>query len=36
MSMTLANKNRSLVLEAFDTLFNQRNYEKAAAYWSPD
>ena len=36
MSTTLSNKNRSLVLEAFDTLFNQRNYEKAAAYWSPD
>ena len=35
MSTTLSNKNRSLVLEAFDTLFNQRNYEKAAAYWSP-
>jgi predicted SnoaL-like aldol condensation-catalyzing enzyme len=36
MSTTLAEKNRSLVLEAFDTLFNQRAYEKAAAYWSPD
>jgi len=36
MITTLAEKNRSLVLEAFDTLFNQRNYEKAAAYWSPD
>jgi len=36
MITTLAEKNRSLVLEAFDTLFNQRNYENAVAYWSPD
>ncbi len=35
MNMTLADKNRTLVLEAFDTLFNERNYEKAAMYWSP-
>jgi len=36
MNTTLAEKNRALVLEAFDTLFNQRDYEKAMTYWSPD
>jgi predicted SnoaL-like aldol condensation-catalyzing enzyme len=34
--MTLADKNRTLALEAFDALFNERNYEKAAMHWSPD
>jgi predicted SnoaL-like aldol condensation-catalyzing enzyme len=29
-------ENKAIVLEAFDTLFNQRDYEKAAAFWSPD
>jgi len=27
--------NKALVLEAFDTLFNQRDYEAAARFWSP-
>jgi predicted SnoaL-like aldol condensation-catalyzing enzyme/predicted ester cyclase len=27
--------NRALVLEAFDTLFNKRDYEAAAHFWSP-
>jgi predicted SnoaL-like aldol condensation-catalyzing enzyme len=35
MISTLAEKNRTIILEAFDTLFNQRDYDKAAAYWSP-
>ena len=26
----------ALVLEAFDTLFNQRDYATAAEFWSPD
>ena len=26
-------KNKSLVLEAFDTLFNKRDYEAARRYW---
>jgi predicted SnoaL-like aldol condensation-catalyzing enzyme len=26
----------ALVLEAFDTLFNKRNYAKAERYWSPN
>ena len=27
-------QNKTLVLEAFDTLFNKRNYEAAAHFWS--
>jgi predicted SnoaL-like aldol condensation-catalyzing enzyme len=27
--------NKNLVLEAFDTLFNQRDYARAERYWSP-
>ena len=27
--------NKALVLEAFNTLFNQRDYARAATYWSP-
>ena len=29
-------KNKSLVLKAFDTLFNKRDYAKAESFWSPD
>ena len=28
-------KNKALVLKAFDTLFNQRDYVAAERYWSP-
>ena len=28
-------KNKALVLDAFDTLFNKRDYVAAARYWSP-
>ena len=28
--------NKALVLKAFDTLFNQRDYAKAATFWSPN
>jgi monoterpene epsilon-lactone hydrolase len=28
--------NKALVIEAFDTLFNRRDYSGAEAYWSPD
>lgn len=28
--------NKTLVLEAFDTLFNKRDYAAAERYWSPD
>ena len=31
---TTLEKNKALVLEAFDTLFNKRDYAKAAEFWS--
>jgi predicted SnoaL-like aldol condensation-catalyzing enzyme len=33
---TMEQKNKTLVLEAFNTLFNKRDYEAAARYWSPN
>ncbi|HEV3309245.1 MAG TPA: nuclear transport factor 2 family protein, partial [Chloroflexota bacterium] len=36
MSQTTLKRNKALVLEAFDTLFNEREYEAAQRYWSPD
>ena len=33
---TIQEKNKALVLEAFDTLFNKRDYAKAETFWSPD
>ncbi len=36
MTQTLEEKNKTLVLEAFDTLFNKRDYAAAERYWSPD
>jgi len=36
MSQTLQERNRALVLEAFDTLFNKRDYAAAERYWSPN
>src|SRR5271156_3233212 len=36
MSPTIESKNKSLVLEAFDALFNRRDYETAERYWSPN
>ena len=35
MNRTLESKNKALVLEAFDTLFNKRNYAAAEKFWSP-
>jgi predicted SnoaL-like aldol condensation-catalyzing enzyme len=35
MSQTKQEKNQALVLEAFDTLFNKRDYVAAERYWSP-
>jgi predicted SnoaL-like aldol condensation-catalyzing enzyme len=29
-------RNKAFVLEAFDTLFNQRDYAAAQRYWSPE
>ena len=36
MSQTIQEKNKALVLEAFDTLFNKRDYSAAEKYWSPN
>lgn len=36
MAQTTPAENKALLLDAFDTLFNQRNYEKAALFWSRD
>ena len=35
MQKTTAAENKSLVLTAFDTLFNKRDYTTAETYWSP-
>ena len=32
--MTTPSENKSLVLTAFDTLFNKRDYDAAARFWS--
>src|SRR5258705_12557028 len=34
MTNTAPEQNKALVLEAFDTLFNKRDYEAAAHFWS--
>jgi hypothetical protein len=34
MSQTIESKNKALVIEAFDTLFNKRDYAAAERYWS--
>src|SRR5258708_26552239 len=36
MSQTNQERNKALVLDAFDTLFNKRDYEAAKRYWSPN
>jgi predicted SnoaL-like aldol condensation-catalyzing enzyme len=36
MNPTKQEKNKALVLDAFDTLFNKRDYVAAERYWSPD
>jgi predicted SnoaL-like aldol condensation-catalyzing enzyme len=36
MSHTVQERNKALVLEAFDTLFNKRDYAAAERYWSLD
>ena len=35
-SETIESKNKALVLEAFDTLFNKRDYAAAERIWSRD
>lgn len=34
--MTKEEKNKALVLEAFETLFNKHDYTAAERYWSPN
>jgi predicted SnoaL-like aldol condensation-catalyzing enzyme len=36
MSVTSETTNKALVLVAFDTLFNKRDYAAAMQYWSPN
>jgi predicted SnoaL-like aldol condensation-catalyzing enzyme len=36
MNQTKQEKNKALVLDAFDTLFNKRDYAAAEKYWSPN
>jgi predicted SnoaL-like aldol condensation-catalyzing enzyme len=36
MSKTNGEANKRLVLDAFDTLFNKRDYEAAERFWSPN
>jgi len=35
MNRTVEPRNKALVLEAFDTLFNKRDYAAAEKFWSP-
>jgi predicted SnoaL-like aldol condensation-catalyzing enzyme len=35
MNRTVESKNKALILEAFDTLFNKRDYAAAEKFWSP-
>jgi predicted SnoaL-like aldol condensation-catalyzing enzyme len=35
MPQTIEEKNKALVLDAFETLFNKRDYQAAERYWSP-
>src|SRR5258707_11927334 len=36
MNQSKEEKNKALVLEAFETLFNRRDYVTAEQYWSPN
>ena len=36
VSEKIESKNKARVLEAFDTLFNKRDYAAAERFWSPD
>jgi predicted SnoaL-like aldol condensation-catalyzing enzyme len=35
MNQTMQERNKAFVIEAFDTLFNKRDYEAAERFWSP-
>jgi len=36
MSQTIQEKNKALLLEGFDVLFNKRDFVGAEKYWSPN
>jgi predicted SnoaL-like aldol condensation-catalyzing enzyme len=36
MTLATAANNKAIVLEAFDALFNKRDYQAAKRFWSPD
>lgn len=36
MNQTTESKNKERVMEAFDTLFNKRDYASAEKFWSPN
>jgi predicted SnoaL-like aldol condensation-catalyzing enzyme len=36
MTQTIEQQNKALVLKAFNTLFNEKDYEAAEKFWSPD
>src|SRR3979409_1688765 len=36
MNQSIESKNKALVLEAFNTLFNKRDYAAAERFWSPN
>jgi predicted SnoaL-like aldol condensation-catalyzing enzyme len=36
MICEISDRNKTIVLEAFDTLFNRRDYASAERFWSPD
>src|SRR6266478_5264481 len=36
MTQSIQERNKTLVLQAFDLLFNKRDYAAAEKYWSPD
>ena len=36
MSETIQERNKALVLDAFETLFNKKDYAAAEKYWSPN
>ncbi len=36
MSKSTAETNKTIVLEAFETLFNKRDYAAAERFWSPN
>jgi len=36
MAKTTPDQNKAIVLEAFDTLFNRRDYATAERFWSPN